>query len=61
MAGALGGGISGSGPSIFMLSADKATASHVETVMKEVFERIGITYHTYVTTINKTGVQIITE
>jgi homoserine kinase len=60
-AGALGGGISGSGPSIFMLSADKATASNVETVMKEVFERIGITYHTYVTTINKTGVQIITE
>ena len=60
-AGALGGGISGSGPSIFMLSADKATAGNVETVMKEVFERIGITYHTYVTTINKTGVQIITE
>jgi homoserine kinase len=60
-AGALGGGISGSGPSIFMLSADKATATNVETVMKEVFERIGINYHTYVTTINKTGVQIITE
>ena len=60
-AGALGGGISGSGPSIFMLSADKTTARNVETVMKEVFERIGITFHTYVTTINKTGVQIITE
>ncbi len=60
-AGALGGGISGSGPSIFMLSANKAIAEDVETVMKEVFEKIGISYHTYVTVINKTGVQIITE
>src|SRR3954471_21406259 len=60
-AGALGGGISGSGPSIFMLSADKATAENVETVMKEVFERMGISYHTYVTTISKTGVQVITQ
>ncbi|MEJ7678764.1 MAG: homoserine kinase [Segetibacter sp.] len=60
-AGALSGGISGSGPSIFMLSSDKAIAQGVETVMKEVYERIGITYHTYVTTISQTGVQIITE
>ncbi len=60
-AGALGGGISGSGPSIFMLSANKATAQNVESVMKNVFERIGINYHTYVTTLSKTGVQIITE
>ncbi|MFX8354920.1 hypothetical protein ABTL90_19490, partial [Acinetobacter baumannii] len=29
-AGALGGGISGSGPSIFMLSRDKPTAQNVE-------------------------------
>ncbi len=60
-AGALGGGISGSGPSIFMLSSEKAIAQDVETVMKEVYERIGISYHTYVTTISHTGVQIITE
>lgn len=60
-AGALGGGISGSGPSIFMLSADKVIAQNVETVMKEVYERIGINYHSYVTTISKAGVQIITE
>lgn len=59
-AGALGGGISGSGPSIFMLSATETIAKEVEFVMKEVYERIGISFHTYVTTINKTGVQIIT-
>lgn len=58
-AGALGGGISGSGPSIFMLSKDEKTAQAVEVVMKEVYERIGIDYHTYVTTINKKGVEII--
>ena len=58
-AGALGGGISGSGPSIFMLSRDEATAIKVETVMKEIYDRIGLDYHTYVTTINKTGVKIV--
>lgn len=58
-AGALGGGISGSGPSIFMLSTDHDTASEVESVMKAVYEKIGISYHTYVTTINKTGVRIV--
>lgn len=60
-AGALGGGISGSGPSIFMLSADKNTAQAVESVMKEIYSRIGINYHSYVTTVSKTGAQIITE
>ena len=59
-AGALGGGISGSGPSVFMLSKDQRTAKAVEEVMKEVYERIGIDYNTYVTTINKDGVQLIT-
>lgn len=58
-AGALGGGISGSGPSIFMLSKDEQTAIVVENVMKEIYNRIGLEYHTYVTTINQTGVKII--
>ena len=60
-AGALGGGISGSGPSIFMLSADENTARAVESVMKEIYTRIGISYHSYVTTISKSGARIITE
>ena len=58
-AGALGGGISGSGPSIFMLCKERKTAIEVESVMKEVYEKIGIEYHTYVTTINKRGVEVI--
>lgn len=58
-AGALGGGISGSGPSIFMLSKDAQTARDVETVMIEVFQRIGIAYHTHVTTINAEGAKIV--
>ncbi len=58
-AGALGGGISGSGPSIFMLSKDAATAVQVEAAMKDVYDKIGIAYHTHVTTINKEGVKIV--
>jgi len=59
IAGAIGGGISGSGPSIFMLSKESSTAYQVEQVMKTVFDKIGIAYHTYVTTINYHGVRIV--
>src|SRR6188474_2798142 len=58
-AGALGGGISGSGPSVFMLSKDEKIATEVEKVMKEVYDRIGIVNHTYVTTINTEGVKVV--
>ncbi|GAO41156.1 homoserine kinase [Flavihumibacter petaseus] len=50
-AGALGGGISGSGPSIFMLSRDKATASQIAGLMENIYERLGIDYKTYITTL----------
>ena len=60
-AGALGGGISGSGPSVFMLSKDEKTAKAVEAVMKDVYTRIGIEFITYVTTINKKGVEIVSS
>jgi len=60
-AGALGGGISGSGPSIFMLSETKSRALEIEIVMKEVYEKIGLAYHTHVTTINREGVKLISE
>lgn len=55
-AGALGGGISGSGPSIFMLSEDDTTAQMVGNIMQEVYKTIGIEHFVYVTTINKDGV-----
>jgi len=58
-AGALGGGISGSGPSIFMLSEEEETAYKVEETMKEIYEKIGVDYKTYVTHINQDGVKIV--
>jgi homoserine kinase len=58
-AGALGGGISGSGPSIFMLSKTKEIAIAVEKEMKQLYDGIGLPHHTYVTSINQTGVEII--
>jgi len=59
-AGALGGGISGSGPSIFMLSKTKEIAIAVEKEMKQLYDGIGLPHHTYVTSINQTGVEITT-
>jgi homoserine kinase len=58
-AGALGGGISGSGPSIFMLSKDKAKAESVGEAMKEIYTKAGIDHSVYVTTINHHGVKMI--
>lgn len=55
-AGALGGGISGSGPSIFMLCETEATATKVEKIMKDIYDSIGLPYYTYVTTINNDGI-----
>jgi homoserine kinase len=56
--GALGGGISGSGPSIFMLSKTADIAEAVAAQMSSVYERLGVDYHTYVTTINTEGIRI---
>jgi len=57
-AGALGGGISGSGPSIFMLCEKEITAKKVESIMKDIYDNTGLKYHTYVTTINSNGIKI---
>jgi homoserine kinase len=58
-AGSLGGGISGSGPSIFMVNKTEETALKVEKIMSGIYERIGVDYKTYVTSINTTGVKIV--
>ncbi|MBC7934271.1 MAG: homoserine kinase [Rhizobacter sp.] len=59
-AGALGGGISGSGPSVFMLSKDEVTANAVKLEMHAVYNGIGLDHHVYVTRINNEGVRIET-
>jgi len=58
-AGALGGGISGSGPSVFMISDNRQTATQVERSMQIAFASTGIDFFTYVTKIQPTGVQIL--
>ncbi len=57
-AGALGGGISGSGPSIFMLSENEIIAKQVAGEMSAIYSAMGIEYKTYVTTINGEGVKV---
>ena len=58
-AGALGGGISGSGPSIFMLSENETIAKEIEQVITEIYAAMEIDYKTYVTSINPLGVKIL--
>ncbi|MBK7346254.1 MAG: homoserine kinase [Chitinophagaceae bacterium] len=60
-AGALGGGISGSGPSVFMLSKDEQTAQNVKTQMNKIYDAIGLLHQVHVTSINTQGVKIVTE
>ncbi len=55
-AGALGGGISGSGPSVFMLCEKKETAEKVVKIMQDIYDSTGLKYNTYVTTIKQAPV-----
>lgn len=57
-AGALGMGISGSGPSMFALSKSEKVAKRVETAMRNVYHSTGIEFATYVSKINPTGIKI---
>lgn len=57
-AGALGGGISGSGPSIFMLSSSSDIAQAVAAEMSAVYQSLGVGYFTYITNINTQGVRL---
>ncbi|MFZ1701596.1 MAG: homoserine kinase [Pyrinomonadaceae bacterium] len=58
-AGAIGGGISGSGPSIFMLSADELTARSVDAAMHSVYSTTSIDFNTYVSKIHPDGVRFV--
>ncbi len=58
-AGSLGGGISGSGPSIFMLNKEEKIALEAEKIMQQVFTEVGIEFKTYVTSVNSEGVKVI--
>jgi homoserine kinase len=58
-AGALGGGISGSGPSVFMLSENAETANKVGEAMREIYAPTGIDFNVYVSEINAEGVKVM--
>lgn len=58
-AGALGCGISGSGPSIFALSKGEDTAVKVAEAMKQVYNKVGIDYDIHISKINKEGIKIL--
>ncbi len=58
-AGALGGGISGSGPSVFSLCKGKEVAEKVASAIKKVYQPTGIVFDVYVSKINAEGIKII--
>jgi len=58
-AGALGGGISGSGPSIFMVSETEEIAGKVAQAMNAVYSTTKIHFNTYVSQIQPEGVRFV--
>lgn len=59
--GALGSGISGSGPSIFALSKGEQTAIKVGEAMKQAFLKYNIEFEIHVSQINPKGIHIISS
>tara|TARA_R110000751_G_scaffold239939_2_gene340610 strand:- start:230 stop:1153 length:924 start_codon:yes stop_codon:yes gene_type:complete len=57
--GALGCGISGSGPSIFSLCYGNSTAQKVARSIEKVYSETGIDFQVYVSEINTKGIKII--
>ncbi len=58
-AGALGTGISGSGPSVFALSKGMDIAKRVGLAMQKVYDEIRVPYDTHISPINSKGVKIL--
>ena len=57
--GALGSGISGSGPSIFALSKGIETANKIAIAMSAVYDEMDLPYEIHVSKVNSEGVKII--
>ncbi|GAA4808680.1 homoserine kinase [Litoribaculum gwangyangense] len=60
-AGALGAGISGSGPSIFSLSKGLEVAKNVEGTISNVYSKTAIEFDIHVSKINKEGIKILNK
>lgn len=57
--GALGSGISGSGPSIFALSKGKETADKVAKAMSAIYDDMNLPFEIHVSKVNKEGMKIL--
>ena len=57
--GALGCGISGSGPSIFALARGNKIANEIASSFKSIINNLGIDYNIYISKINQNGVKSI--
>ncbi|HXF43058.1 MAG TPA: homoserine kinase [Pyrinomonadaceae bacterium] len=60
-AGAVGAGISGSGPAIFAFSTDAMTAKKVAAAMSSVFNSVGLACEEYISRISTVGARVLTE
>jgi homoserine kinase len=58
-AGALGSGISGSGPSIYALSKGMDIAKQVGEAMKKQFDDLELEYEVHLSKINNEGIKIV--
>lgn len=59
--GALGSGISGSGPSIFALSKGKENADKIAKAMSAVYDEMKLPYEIHVSKVNPDGMKILTN
>ena len=57
--GALGAGISGSGPSIFALSKGFTTAQKVAVAMNQTYLNTGIPFEIHISKINSEGIKVL--
>lgn len=57
--GALGTGISGSGPSIFSLCEGLKSAEAVEKAIRKIYKETGIKFETYISKINVDGIKMV--
>jgi len=59
--GALGCGISGSGPTMFILSPNASIARDASRVGQEIYDEIGLSVDVYVPPINTRGAYVVEE
>ena len=57
--GALGCGISGSGPSVFAMSKGVTTAKNVGNAMKKIYDKLDLDYDVHISCVNDVGIRIL--